>query len=115
MQISFKSWHLVVWEQEDIEKLISFCGRKEVRYFAYIRHIPKNPEGRVHYHFWIFIKSAWNESAFENILKISRSQIMKHYGDKISLLRYFIRGNDSEYPPSKDDLVTNYPINLNSI
>ncbi len=118
MQKSCNQWHLISWDQNATDKLISFCENKEILEYAYIKHQPKNPEGKVHYHFYFKFKRNWNLNQIKRKCALGTSHFldgMTHLGDHFSILRYFVRGNIYEFAPSKEDLVTNIRVNKNLI
>lgn len=120
MQKSCNQWHLVSWKQDQIDKLISFCENKEILEYAYIKHHPRNPEGKVHYHFYFKFKRNFTLDFIKRKCNIEDSFMLNdnlngmiHHGDHFSILRYFVRGNSYEFAPSKEDLVTNIRVNMN--
>lgn len=118
MQKAWNQWHLISWDKNAIDKLISFCKNKEILEYAYIKHYPINPVGKVHYHFYIKFKRNWSLNLIKRKCGLSSSEFldgMVHHGDHFSILRYFARGNSYEFAPSKEDLVTNIRVNKNLI
>ena len=122
MQKAFNNWHLVSWKQDQIDKHILFCKNKRIKEFTHIKHYPKTPEGKVHYHFYFTFKVNWTLDRIKRTSGIEDSFMlndnlngMHHQGDHLSILRYFVRGNSYEFAPSKEELVTNIRVNMNLI
>ena len=112
MQRSFKAWHFIVREQEDINRLTAFCINRRVKQYAYIKHKPDNDKGYVHYHFYFVLHRKLDAFKMEELTGVKCINSNYVLSSNKEMLRYLVRGSLSlKVVPPKDVLVTNIRIN----
>ena len=85
-----RNFDLVVYEEEAVKKLITFCDHPIVKRYAYVKHFGSS-ETCSHFHFYFVVKGTPDNKRIEEILGLSSYKIFfNRTCSEDSLIRYFL-------------------------